>query len=40
MRLLFITLALAGAAAAQPAGFHAVQVDSVQWRPIPDGLGA
>jgi quercetin dioxygenase-like cupin family protein len=40
MRLLFMTLALAGAAAAQPAAFRTVLADAVQWRPIPDGQGA
>jgi len=40
MRLLFLTLALAGAAAAQPAEFRTVQADAVQWQPIPNGQGA
>ncbi|WP_017666591.1 cupin domain-containing protein [Sandarakinorhabdus sp. AAP62] len=40
MRLLLMTLALAGAATAQPAEFRTVQADAVQWQPIPDGQGA
>ena len=38
--LLFMTLAMAGAAAAQPAGFRTVPAETVQWQPIPNGQGA
>ena len=40
MRPFFMTLAFAGAAAAQPAEFRTVQAKAVQWQPIPNGLGA
>ena len=40
MRALLLLTAIAGAAAAQPAGFRTVPAGAVQWQPVPGSHGA